>query len=99
MARRFVDDSTEIACDAASSPRISPTRLTKDGLPKGLWRKRCTATSRQTGRRCGNYAIPGLTCCRFHGGGTAAARAAGRRRIAAQVATALDTLVALLDNR
>lgn len=29
--------------------------------------KRCTAKSKQTGNRCGNWAVKGLKVCRFHG--------------------------------
>lgn len=29
---------------------------------------KCRATSRQTGKRCGQWAIPGSTACKWHGG-------------------------------
>lgn len=36
------------------------------GYPNG----RCTATSKQTGNRCGQRPAPGTTVCRFHGAST-----------------------------
>ena len=48
---------------------------------------RCHATTRQ-GRPCQQPALPGLTVCRYHGGGTPAARAKSARHIATQQATA-----------
>ena len=30
--------------------------------------EKCTATSKQTGQRCGAWATPGTNVCRFHGG-------------------------------
>lgn len=48
---------------------------------RGKPRVTCTARAKSTGERCGRAPIPGGTVCKFHGGGTAAARAAGRRRL------------------
>lgn len=42
--------------------------------------KRCTATTKKTGERCKNYPAPGLKVCRYHGGSSKKARAAGQRR-------------------
>lgn len=50
--------------------------------------RQCTANSKQTGQRCGRYALPGLTVCRYHGGATAAARAKSGRAIEAAAAQA-----------
>lgn len=40
----------------------------------------CTGHKTSTGEPCKNRPAIGLTVCRFHGGGTKAARAAGKRR-------------------
>lgn len=31
-------------------------------------KQKCTATSKQTGKRCGQWPVPGAKVCRFHGG-------------------------------
>lgn len=41
--------------------------------------KRCSATSKQTGQQCGNWATPGLEVCRIHGGATKRAKAKASR--------------------
>ena len=41
--------------------------------------KRCSATSKQTGQQCGNWAIPGLEVCRIHGGATKRAKGKASR--------------------
>src|SRR2546423_13437131 len=46
--------------------------------------KRCTATSKRTGRRCGLARIPGTTVCAKHGGAAPQVRAAAARRGAEQ---------------
>jgi hypothetical protein len=46
--------------------------------------KRCTATSRRTGQRCGLARIPGTTVCAKHGGAAPQVRAAAARRVAEQ---------------
>jgi hypothetical protein len=46
--------------------------------------KRCVATSKRTGRRCGLARIPGTTVCAKHGGAAPQVRAAAARRVAAQ---------------
>jgi hypothetical protein len=46
--------------------------------------KRCTATSKRTGRRCGLARIPGTTVCAKHGGAAPQVRAAAARRVAEQ---------------
>lgn len=50
--------------------------------------QKCTAMSKQTGEQCKQWAVPGLTKCRFHGGAPRHARAAGQRRIAEAKAAA-----------
>ena len=46
--------------------------------------KRCTATSKRTGHRCGLARIPGTTVCAKHGGAAPQVRAAAARRVAEQ---------------
>jgi len=43
--------------------------------------EKCTATSKQTGKRCGAWPIPGLTVCGHHGGRAPQAKAAATRRL------------------
>lgn len=49
--------------------------------------RRCTATSKQTGNRCGRAAIPGGTVCNFHGGKAPQTIAVAQRRLVEQQAT------------
>jgi hypothetical protein len=51
--------------------------------------KRCTATSRRTGQRCGLARIPGTTVCAKHGGAAPQVRAAAARRVAEQKVRAI----------
>jgi hypothetical protein len=48
----------------------------------------CTATSKQTGKRCGAYPPPGSAVCRYHGGLAPQVRAAAVRRLQAEEARA-----------
>lgn len=48
--------------------------------------RQCTANSRTTGERCGNWAMQGLTVCRFHGGKTN--QRVGQRRLEERAAKA-----------
>lgn len=57
----------------------------------------CTATSKQTGQRCRNKAIPGGTVCRFHGGNAPQVRAAALARITEARDLALTRLIEGLD--
>lgn len=50
--------------------------------------EKCTGHSSRTGKPCKQNPIDGLTVCKFHGGGTKAARAAGARRVTEAAATA-----------
>lgn len=51
--------------------------MTKKPAPK------CSAKSKQTGKRCGQYAIPGGTVCRFHGGSAPQVKAKAAERLEA----------------
>lgn len=52
--------------------------------------RRCHATSRQTGERCGQWAINGGRVCRYHGGSLKRTKTAAQRRLA--VASAAKSL-------
>jgi hypothetical protein len=54
--------------------------------------RRCTAKSKQAGRRCAKWAEPGLDVCRMHGGGTKKAKEKQARFLAAQKAQATAVL-------
>ncbi|HXG90537.1 MAG TPA: hypothetical protein VNJ02_19605 [Vicinamibacterales bacterium] len=58
--------------------------------------RRCTATSKGTGTRCGSPPIPGGFVCRFHGGAVPAVRKSARERLLAMVDPALDALLRFL---
>lgn len=49
----------------------------------------CAAMSKQSGVQCKRPAMPGLTVCHIHGGGTRAAKAKSRRVVAESKASAL----------
>lgn len=53
--------------------------------------RRCTATARSTGKRCGRCPTPGSSVCKFHGSTTPYSREAIARR--------LDIVDALMDGR
>lgn len=44
-------------------------------------RRTCTATAKQTGKRCTQIPPPGMTVCRFHGGAAPQVVAAAQRRL------------------
>lgn len=50
--------------------------------------RQCTAQSKQAGRRCAKWAVPGLKVCRMHGGAAPQARAAAARNVAQAAALA-----------
>lgn len=54
--------------------------------PTGDDPRRCTATSKHTGQRCGAWAVGGTHVCRMHGGAAPQVRAAARRRLDEQKA-------------
>lgn len=55
-------------------------------------KRRCSATSRQTGEQCKNAPIQGGTVCRFHGGGAPSVKRKAALRLAALVDPAIATL-------
>jgi hypothetical protein len=52
-------------------------------------KQRCKARAKGSGEQCRHWAMLGQTVCRNHGGGAPAARAAGKRRVAAAKAKAV----------
>ena len=58
--------------------------------------RRCTANSRQTGKRCKNASIPGGRVCRFHGGAAPQTQRAAANRFAHLVDPAIDQLAKAL---
>lgn len=64
----------------------------------GTHHERCSAHINGTDTPCRAYPMPGLEVCRFHGGGTKMARAAGRRRVRQAELTKLATEFATLED-
>ena len=61
--------------------------------PKAPMEKpQCTATSKQSGKRCGRYPVPGGNVCIMHGGGQQAYREKCRLRLLELVNPALATM-------
>lgn len=52
--------------------------------PTGDDPRRCTATAKHTGQRCGAWAVGGTTVCRMHGGAAPQVRQAAKRRLEAE---------------
>src|SRR5690625_2317536 len=46
-------------------------------------KQKCTATSKQTGKRCGNYPAKGAKTCRFHGSANAVSKVAAKKKLEA----------------
>jgi hypothetical protein len=62
----------------------------------GDTRRRCTATSKTTGERCGRAPIVGGFVCPIHGGKIPAVQKSARERLLAMVDPALDALLRFL---
>ena len=60
--------------------------------------RRCSARSKQAGRRCKRAPIPGGTVCRMHGGAAPQVQQAARVRLAALVEPAIAQLERLLNS-
>jgi hypothetical protein len=74
--------------DIGSSHHLNDTSTANPSkLPPD--QKRCTATSKRTKLRCARYQTPGLSVCRWHGGGTQASKAAAKRNLATRSAQAI----------
>lgn len=50
--------------------------------PQPVGERRCTATSKRTGQRCGQWSVVGGTVCRFHGGASPQVAAKAEQRVA-----------------
>lgn len=55
--------------------------------------ERCTAKSKQQGRRCLRYAVPGQKVCYYHGGASPQAKAVADRNLALGADIAIEALV------
>lgn len=62
-------------------------------------RRRCSATSKQTGNQCRRYPVPGAAVCCMHGGKAPQVQRTARQRIASLVDPAIDTLAELLKSQ
>ena len=49
--------------------------------PERPEKTRCKAKSKQTGKRCGNWPLPGMDVCRLHGGGARQVKAKAAERL------------------
>jgi hypothetical protein len=58
--------------------------------------RRCTAQSRQSGKRCKNASIPGGRVCRFHGGAAQHVQKKAAERLQALEHPAIDVLARFL---
>jgi hypothetical protein len=59
--------------------------------------RRCIATSKTTGERCGRAPIPGGFVCNHHGGKIPAVQQSARQRLLALVDPAIDALLRILN--
>ena len=60
------------------------------GTPQGsAGREKCTATAKQTGKRCGRWPVPGAAVCVMHGGKAPQVRDKAVQRLQEQAALAL----------
>jgi hypothetical protein len=60
--------------------------------------RKCTATNKKTGRQCGQWAIPGGTVCRYHGGNAPQVRRKAEERLKELVAPAITALHEILSD-
>lgn len=58
--------------------------------------KKCSATSKQSGKRCGRWAIPGGTVCPMHGGKAPQVAAKAEQRLSELVPPAIAALQELI---
>lgn len=61
--------------------------------------QRCGAHSKRTRKRCGQWAIPGGTVCKWHGGGAPQVKAAAEKRLEELRPAAIRYLEWLLSQR
>ncbi|HWB15900.1 MAG TPA: hypothetical protein VG538_05785 [Vicinamibacterales bacterium] len=72
-------------------------RTAREALGLRNSERRCTATSKTTGERCGRPPIVGGTVCNHHGGKAPQVIQSARQRLAALVDPAIDTLLRVLN--
>ena len=94
QARRSVGEPSRQQSGAtmATDGPTPPTDVAKGG--RAVKRRRCVATT-SAGTRCSKAAVPGLTVCKTHGGGTSASQRKSRLAKAIQVTKKLDGLWAV----
>jgi hypothetical protein len=59
--------------------------------------KRCKATSKQTGKQCGQFVAAGFEVCKWHGGGAPQVKAAAKHRTELVKARAQGRLEAMVE--
>lgn len=65
---------------------------------EAVWEPRkCSATSKQSGKQCGRWAIPGGTVCAMHGGKAPQVKAKADERLAALIPPAIKALQELIE--
>lgn len=95
MAKRTDDDELKDAAHPTDgdTPDSSPDDdADTPPKPKRRLKNQCTATSRNSGRRCGNAAIPGGRVCRFHGGASPQVQRSARMRLMEEVLPSIERL-------
>lgn len=71
--------------------------LNKDPMASTDRMGRCSARSKQSGKPCKQYVIPGGTVCHYHGGGAPQVKAKAMERLLALQHPAIDRLAKLID--
>ena len=85
--RKAPSKPSKKAAATPDKPKRSRGRPTAEELAH-----RCTATSKTTGERCRQAAIPGGRVCRYHGGGAPQVQRSARGRLAELVLPSIETL-------
>jgi hypothetical protein len=67
-------------------------------VPDPMKPARCSATSKQTGKRCGLPPVRGATVCRFHGGAAPQVQRSARQRLAELAEPAVEALRLALES-
>lgn len=80
-----------------TNPMESADPMEGDSEPEVWEPKKCSANSKQSGERCGRWAIPGGTVCPMHGGKAPQVKAAADNRLAQLVDPAIKALEALVE--
>ena len=80
---------------APQGPKIAKAPHAPSDLMEG--KPRCTATSKQAGRQCRRYPIPGGTVCVMHGGGAPQVQKKAMERLMELQPRALNRMGALID--